>query len=324
MKYRAFGAQTLTRACVCYIEGVAKQETVDELERRLDRFDLDGALDSNYLSEYIKDAPMSFFKTVGTTERPDVVAAKLLEGRVALFLDGTPEVLTVPYLFMENFQSNEDYYINFWYASFYRILRILGFLIAVCTPAFYIAAVTSQQELLPTPLLLSISVARQGVPFPTIVEMLLLLFMFDILKETGVRVSSNIGQALSIVGALVVGQAAVEAKIVSAPVIIVVAASGITGLVISKLSVAVIMLRTLFLLLSALLGIIGLVLGLMGMLLYLVDLRSFGMHAFLDPSLKLQTHKDTVMRAPWWKMKTRPPGMAGDAVRKGPEGKPEP
>lgn len=323
-KYKVFGSQTQTRACICYIDGLVRQEILDELEKRLEKFDQDSALDVNYLNEYIKDAPLSLFKTIGITERPDIVAAKLLEGRVAVFMDGTPTVLTLPYFFIENFQSNEDYYINFWYASFTRLLRLIAFFMTICIPAFYIAAVTCQQELLPTPMILSISVARQGVPFPTIVEALLMMLVFEILKETGVRMSSNIGQALSIVGAIVIGTAAVDAKIASAPIIIVVAITGITGLVIPRLSMAVIVLRTLFVLLSAILGLYGVILGLMGLLIYLVDLRTFGLSSFLDPSLKFQEHKDTIIRAPWWKMKTRPEGLTGNITRSGPKGKPEP
>lgn len=322
--YKEFGSETKTRACICYVGGLAKQEIVDELERRLDKFDQDSALDVNYINEYIKDAPMSPFKTIGITERPDIVAAKLLEGRVAIFMDGTPTVLTLPYLFIENFQSNEDYYVNFWYASFSRVLRIIAFFITTCTPAIYLAAVTCQQELLPTPLLLSIATARQGVPFPTILEAVLMLIVFEILKETGVRMSSAVGQALSIVGALVVGQAAVEAKIASAPIIIVVALTGITGLIIPRLSMAVITLRMTFLLLSTVLGLFGLVMGLMGLLIYLVDLRSFGLLSFYNPSMRFQDRKDTVFRAPWWVMRTRPGGMSDDTVRSGPQEKKQP
>jgi spore germination protein KA len=324
MRYKVFGSRTKTRTCICYVKGLARQEVLDELDKRLEKFNLDGALDVNYLNEYIKDAPRSIFKTIGVTERPDIVAAKLLEGRVAIFMDGTPTVLTLPYLFIENFQSNEDYYVSYWYASFSRMLRLLAFFLTICIPGLYIAAVTCQQELLPTPMILSISVARQGVPFPTIVEALVMILVFEILKETGVRMSSNIGQALSIVGAIVIGSAAVEAKVASAPIIIVVAVTGITGLVIPRLSMAVITLRVLFLLLGSVLGLFGIVMGLMGLLIYLVDLRTFGMRSFMDPSLSYQSHKDTVMRAPWWAMKTRPPGMAADDVRSGPEGKPEP
>lgn len=322
-KYKEFGERTKTRACICYIGGLAKQEILDELDRRLEKFSMDGVLDVNYLNEYIKDAPLSPFKTIGITERPDIVAAKLLEGRVALFLDGTPSVLTLPYLFIENFQSNEDYYLNFWYASFFRMLRILAFFLTTCVPAIYIAAITSQQEVLPTPLLLSISVARQGVPFPTILEALLMIVMFEVLKETGIRMNSSIGQALSIVGALVIGQAAVEAKIASAPIIIVVAVTGITGLIIPRLAMGVIVLRLLFLLLATILGLFGLVMGLMGLLIYMVDFRSFGLPSFYNPLMGFQSRKDTFMRAPWWKMKTRPDGMSNDDVRSGMEGKPQ-
>jgi spore germination protein KA len=323
MRYKVFGTETKTRTCICYIGRLAKPEILDELDRRLEKIDVDGVVDSNYLIEYVKDAPMSIFKTIGRTERPDVVAGKLLEGRVAIFVDGTPEVLTLPYLFIENFQSNEDYYVNFWYASLYRSLRIFAFLLTICIPALYIAAVTCQQELLPTPMLLSISVARQGVPFPTILETLLMVFMFELLKETGIRMNSSIGQALSIVGALVIGQAAVEAKIASAPIIIVVAVAGITGLIIPRLSMPVIVLRTVFLLLAAALGLFGLVMGLMGLLIYLVDLRTFGLPAFYNPSWGFQSRKDTLIRAPWWAMKTRPGGMSEDSARSKPEGKPD-
>lgn len=323
-KYRAFGQETKTKACICWIGRLAKQEVLDELERRLDKFDQDGALDVNYLAEYIKDNPMSVIKTIGSTERPDVVAGKLLEGRVAVFLDGTPQVLTLPYLFIENFQSSEDYYINFWYSSVTRFLRVAAFLLTIMIPGFYVALVTTQHEILPTPLLLSIAVARQGVPIPTIVEALVMIFMFEVLKEAGIRMSSGIGQALSIVGALVVGQAAVEAKIVSAPMIIVVAATGITGLLLPRLTTAVTLLRTLFILVCTILGVFGLVLGMMGLLVYLVEMRSFGIPVFHNPSFKLQRHIDTFIRAPWWMMDTRPTGMSNDKWRRAGRGRPQP
>ncbi len=322
IKFRKFGKETQTKACVCWIGRLAKKEVLDELERRLDRFDMDGALDVNYLTEYIKDAPYSVFKTVGSTERPDIVAAKLLEGRVAVFLDGTPEVITVPYLFIENFQSNEDYYMNFWYSSFTRFLRIVAFALTITIPAFYVAIVTTQQEELPTPMLLTIAVARQDVPFPTILEALVMIFLFEILKETGIRVNSSIGQAVSIVGALVVGQAAVEARIASSPMIIVVAMTGITGLLIPRLSTAVTLLRALYIIICAVLGVFGLVMGLIGLLIYLVELKSFGLPCFHNPSKDPQRHVDTFVRAPWWLMETRPTGMSNDQKRMGKRGRP--
>lgn len=215
--------------------------------------------------------------------------------------------LTIPHLFIEYFQANEDYYINFYFSSISRLLRILGFMITVSVPAVYVALVTFHQEMIPTPLLLSISAARQGVPFPTIVETILLLFVFEMLRETGTRMPTNIGQALSIVGALVLGQASVEAKIVSAPVVIVVALSGITGLMIPRIKGAAIILRFVFLLLSAFLGLYGFIFGITGLLLHLCELRSFGIPYMLHlTSLDPEDLKDTAIRAPWWYMKYRP------------------
>lgn len=306
-KFKTIGVETHTRVCVCYIEGIVNQKILNELWKRLDNIGIDGILGAGYISELIRDSPFSPFKTIGSTERPDIVAAKLLEGRIAVVVEGTPVVLTVPYLFNEYFQTNEDYYVNFYFSSINRILRILGFIITVSVPAGYVALMAFHQEMIPTHLLLSISSARQGVPFPTIVETILLLFVFEILRETGTRMPSNIGQALSIVGALVLGQAAVDARIMSAPVIIVVALSGITGLLIPKMSGAIIILRLIFLLLSAYLGLYGLIFGIMGFLLHLCELRSFGIpYMIYISSLNPEDLKDTTIRAPWWYMKYRP------------------
>ena len=190
---------------------------------------MDGVFDSNYVAEMIRDHKKSPFKTIGTTERPDVVAAKLLEGRVALFVDGTPVVLTMPGILIESFQSSEDYYVGFQFAAISRILRMAGFFLAISVVPIYIALMTFHAEMLPTPLLLSIASARQGVPFPSVLEALGLLTAFDLLREAGTRTPSAIGQTLSIVGGLVVGSAAVEARFASAPMVIIIAFSGITG-----------------------------------------------------------------------------------------------
>lgn len=323
MKFRTFGARTRTRACICHIGGIAKQEIVDEVDRRLDRFDLDAALDSNYLAEYLVESKWSPFPSYGKTERPDVVAAKLLEGRVAIFVDGTPMVLMVPFLFIESFQSNDDYYTHYLLGSFLRVIRVGAFFVTTCIPALYLAVTSVQQELLPTPLLLSISVARQGVPFPTILEILLMWFMFDILRQAGLRMSTGVGQALSIVGALVIGQASVEARIASAPVIIVIAVTAITSLILPRLQFAILWMRLALLLLSFVFGLFGLVMGLMGLLLYLAGMRTFGVPAFYNPDYSLQGRKDRLIRAPWEKMRTRPHSLAEDVVRAGPEGRPE-
>jgi spore germination protein KA len=311
-KFMTLGVQTQTKICVCYLEGIVNPGILKELYGRLQNIHMDSILDSGYIQEMICDSPLSPFKTVGSTERPDVVAGKILEGRVAVLVDGTPVALTVPHLFIEDFQANEDYYINFYYSSIGRMLRILGFIISISIPAVYVALLTFHQEMVPTPLLLSISAARQGVPFPTIVETILLLLIFEILRETGIRMPSNIGQALSIVGALVLGQASVEAKIVSASVVIVVATTGITGLMIPKIKSVTIIMRGILLLLSAFIGLYGFTFGIVCILLHLCQLRSFGV-PYLTPVISYdpESYVDTAIRMPWWYMKFRPEFLAG-------------
>ena len=306
-KFFTLGEKTNTKGCICYVDGIANEQIIDELYKRLEKFNMDGALGVNYIQEYVKDHPLSPFKTTGNTERPDVVAAKLLEGRVALILDGTPVAMTVPYVFVEYFQSNEDYYLNFYFGSIGRILRILGFLITTSVPAIYLALVTFHQELIPTPLILSISAARQDVPFPTVVELIGLLIVFEILREAGTRMPTYIGQALSIVGALVLGQAAVQARFVSAPVVIIVALSGITGLMIPSLTGISIISRLVLLLFSSALGLYGYTFGILALLVYLFSIKSFGVPFMANiTSLDLQELKDTAIRVPWWYMEYRP------------------
>ncbi len=305
--FKKLGEQTKTRICVCYIEGLASEQILQEVYTRLDKIKIDAILDSGYIQEIIKDAPYSPFDTIGSTERPDTAAAKLLEGRVAIIVDGSPFVLTLPYLFMEYFQVNEDYYSNFIFSSFNRILRIVGAGLTVMVPALYIAVTTYHHELLPTPLLLSIAAARQGIPFPTVVEAILMILTFEILREAGTRIPTPIGQAISIVGALVLGQAAVDARIVSAPIVIVTALTGITSLLSIKLLGAPILIRFIFLFLASFMGLFGLIFGFLGLVIHLSSLRSFGIPFTLNiGSLKGQDFKDTAIRAPWWFMALRP------------------
>ncbi len=311
--FKEMGAQTHTKVCVCYIDGIVNKSVLKEVNKRLDKINIDGIIDSGYISEMIKDEPLSPIKTVGSTERPDIVAAKLLEGRVAIVVDGTPMVLTAPHLFVEYFQTNDDYYVNYIFSSINRILRILGSFISISIPAVYLAFVTYHQELIPTSLLLSISASRKGVPVPTIVEILLILFAFELLREASIRMPSNIGSALSIVGALVLGQASVEAKLISAPMVIVVAITGITGLMIIKLKGATIIARLFLLLLSSFFGMYGYVFGMVGMLIYLCTIRSFGIPIMqgISPS-NLADLQDGAVRTPWFNMKYRPKFLAPD------------
>ena len=307
LKFKEIGERTHTKTCICYIEGLALESVLNELEQRLDKIKIDGILDSGYIQELIKDAPFSLFETVGASERPDVIAAKLLEGRVALFVDGSPFVLTVPYVIAESAQANEDYYNNFIFASMNRVFRTVGTILATSIPSLFLALTTFHHELLPTQLLLSLSTARKDVPLPSVLSLIIMLTIFDILREAGTRMPSSIGETINIVGTLVLGEAAVQAKLVSAPVIIVTAITGILTLMNKNLILSTVVLRFLFLIASSILGIYGFTFAFILLIIHLMSIRSFGVPYMLDiTSIKDHNAQDTWIRAPWWTMTLRP------------------
>lgn len=301
------GRRTATIVFICYLDSLADSKTINTVKKRISKIDIDGILDSNYISEQIRDNKYSLFKTCGATERPDVVAAKLLEGRIAIVVDGTPVVITIPYLFSENFQSDEDYYLNFFISSAGRILRFIAFFLSTGIPAIFISLSTFHKNLLPTSLAVAVAQLRGGVPFSPFTECIIMIFVFEILKETGVRMSESLGPALSIVGALVVGQAAVEARIISTPMLIVIALSGISGLMIPRLKAAVFYLRIFFVIMASLFGLYGYIASLCVVLIHVISLSSFGTDYTVSlKKANLQSLKDTVVRAPWTFMQKRP------------------
>lgn len=301
------GKRTNTSVFVCYLGTLADSAIIQKIKTRIKRIDIDGILDTNYIIEQISGDKCTLFKKSGITERPDVVAAKLLEGRVAIVVDGTPMVATIPYLFSENFQSDEDYYQNFLLSSAERLLRYFCFFLSISIPAVFIAISTFHRQLLPTAFAITVMKLRGGVPFTPVAECISMLLVFEILKEAGIRMSQNLGHALSIVGGLVVGQAAVEARIISSPVLIAVALSGIAGLMLPRLKTAVFYLRIAFVLLSALLGLYGYFVGIIFLLIYIFSQKSFGIDYTISlKKANLQSLKDTVWRAPWNFMYKRP------------------
>lgn len=301
------GGRTNTAVFVCYLGTLVNPKTLQKIKKALQKIDIDGILDVNYITEQISPHPFSLFKTSGKTERPDVVAARLLEGRIAIIVDGTPMVMTVPYLFCENFQSDEDYYQSFWVGSFGRIMRYFCFAISVFVPALFVAITTLHPEFLPTTFLITVLEQRTAVPFSIVAETLGMILIFEILKETGVRMPQNIGPALSIVGGLVVGQAAVEAKIISAPTLIVVALSGIAGLMLPRLRAAVFYFRITFVILAALWGLYGLFGGVILMVMHIISIKSYETDYTLTLNqISMQSFKDTFWRAPFKFMLTRP------------------
>jgi spore germination protein KA len=301
--FKKLGTDTNTTVCLCYIEGIVQDKILAEVISRLDAISINSIISTEYIQEFIDDAPLSPFETVGSTERPDVLVGKILEGRVGIMIDGSPFALTVPFLFIEYFQAAEDYYNNFIFMSFNRLLRIASFILSISIPALYLALLTYNQEMIPTNLLLSIYAARENVPLPTVIESILMILVFEVLREAGTRLPSDIGEAISIVGALVLGQAAVNARLVSAPMVIVVGLTGIVGLINVKVIGASIVVRFIFLILSSLLGVYGYLFGVIVLIVYLMSLRSFGV-GYMNTigSISSETIIDSAIRAPWWQL----------------------
>lgn len=310
-KFLHVGTQSKTRVAILYLDNVTSMDLVAEVQRRIEAMKIDAVLDSGYIQEYIQDAPYSPFPTIGQTERPDVVAAKILEGRVAVLVDGSPFALTMPYLLVEAFQANEDYYNHWIYASFHRIIRYISFFITTSTPAIYISLISYHPQLIPTNLVISISAARKSVPFPGIVEVVAMGLVFEILREGGVRLPRPVGQAISIVGAIVLGEAAVSASLVSAPMIIVVGLTGVAGFVVPSLNDLAVLIRLFLVFLAAGLGLFGFIFGVIAITLLLSSMESFGVpYLSTMTTLVPQDVKDTIVRVPWWQMSLRPRYLA--------------
>ncbi|MBO7743790.1 spore germination protein [Paenibacillus sp. MWE-103] len=322
------GEISQTQVVVAYIEGIASDAVVEEVRKRVSRIRIDGVLESNYIEEFIEDYPYSPFPQVHSTERPDVVSAELLEGKVSILVDTSPFVLIVPMTFWTGMQASEDYYIRWPIATFVRWIRFMFATIAVLAPPLYVAVTTFHQEMIPTSLVLSIATAREPVPFPALVEALLMEITFEALREAGIRLPMQIGQAISIVGALVIGQAAVQAGIISAPVVIIVSITGIAAFTIPRYSFAngIRLLRFPLLLLAGTLGLYGIAIGILGILAHVASLRSFGVPYFSPVApLTLRELKDVFIRTPFWAKTRRPQSIAAnDSIRRPPGQKPSP
>lgn len=310
------GERTKTDVCIAYIKGLTDPKLIEEIRQRLMRIKTDAILESGYIEQYIEDSPFSIFPTIANSEKPDKVAAKMLEGRAAILVDGTPFVLTVPMLFIESFQSSEDYYSRPYFSSMIRILRVIAFFLSILAPAAYVALSTFHQELIPTPLLLSMAAAHEGVPFPSAVEAGVMLVFFEILREAGVRLPRPIGQAVSIVGALVIGESAVSAGIIGAPMVIVVAITAVSSFAVPPQTDSGAIIRFVLLILAGFMGGFGIAIGLFALFIHMAKLRSFGT-PYLLPLAPLDKSglKDTLVRTSIWSLRKRPLGMSLDDIR---------
>lgn len=308
-EFLSIGRVTATDVSIVYIKNITSPDLVAEVKSRLQRIDIDGVLESGYLEELIEDNPYSPFPLVIHTERPDRVAAALLDGRVAILTDGTPFVLIVPAQLTAFMTSPEDYYERYFIGTAIIWVRYISFFMSLLLPSLYVAITTFHHEMLPFRLLISITSYRQGVPFSALVEALLLEFIFEVLREGGTRMPRPIGQAVTIAGTLVIGQATVMAGLVSPLMVIVVATTGLASFANPSynLGISTRLLRFPLMLLAGTLGLLGVVFGVLMLVIHLAGLRSFGL-PYLTPLAPLHTGdlKDVLVRAPWWAMKTRP------------------
>ena len=278
LKFDLFSVGSLSKTDICmiYMTNRVSPKLVREVKHRIAQIKLDVILTSGYLQPFLEGRPWSLFSDVGMTERPDVLAAKINEGRVAVLVDGTPFALIVPYLFSENFQSLDDYAHRAYYASFIRFLKYFAFAAAILLPALYVAIGTFHPELFPHALLFNVAAAEEITPFPLMVEALLIHLLFEIMREAGLRLPRPIGHAVSIVGALVIGDAAVTAGLIGAPMVLIVAMTAIASFVVPSLYEPVSVLRLAFILVGGTMGLYGLALGGMLVLINVCTLNSFG------------------------------------------------
>jgi hypothetical protein len=306
---RRIGKVTDTPVAILYIEGIVDPKLVVEIRERLSRIQIDSILDVNYVREMIRDSPLSLFPTTESTERPDKVTAAILQGRIGIIVHGATHTLLLPAVFVQYLIASEDSYSNFYLVTGLRMLRHIMFWTSVVLPALYVSLLSYHQDLIPTPLLISLEGQHEGIPFPTFFEAFLMQFFFEALREAGQRLPRAVGQSVSIVGGLVIGDAAVNAGIVSPGMVIVVASTGIASFTIASYTLVNTsrVLQFCFLASAALMGLYGVVLLGIIVITHMVSLRSLGV-PYMAPyaPLSLPDMKDTILRAPWWMIKTRP------------------
>ena len=271
----SIGRRTKTRINLVYFNDIVDLKVVDEIKRKLDKYDIDGVLDSYYLVKFLENRPNSIFRQIGNCEKPDIAVAKILEGRVVILVDGTPIALTIPYVMFEDFQSGNDYYSDAHRVSILRIIRVLGLFISIFLPGMYIALQLYHYKVLPLKFLVTIVNTTQNLPLNPFLEIFFIIVLFDILFEASVRMPKYLGMAISIVGALILGDTAVKAGLVSPPGVMIVALSAITVYIIPNQSSQISLLRIVFAIIGGTFGFHGIMLGMLFLLAYLCNFDSF-------------------------------------------------
>lgn len=269
------GQETNTQIKICYLHNVAKPTIIQEIKEKLKKIKIDGIVDSSYIAAFLGHNRHSLFKQIGTSEKPDMIAAKVLEGRVAIFVDGSPIVLTIPFLLFEDLQSSDDYYSVPAKATFLRWLRLFGAILAIMLPGIYVSLLIYHYQIIPIKFLITIANAIEGIPLPPFLEILFIIFLFEILYEASLRMPRYLGLALSIVGALILGDTAVKAGLISPPAVLIIAITGVMSYTIPEQSAQITLLRLIFTFIGGALGLFGITAGSMVLIVYLSNMNNY-------------------------------------------------
>lgn len=308
------GRQTNTQISLVYVNEIVNLEVLKELKLRLSKIDVGSILESGYIEQYIEYNTFLPISGIGVTQKPDILAARILEGRVGILCDGTPHALTVPELFIENFNTSEDYYTRTLHAVIMRMLRMIGLFIGVLLPGLAVAFMTYSSETLPPAFLMNLVNSMQKTPLPSAAEAFFLILMFELLRESGTRLPKTVGAAITIVGSLIIGETAVNAGVVGSPMVIIVALTAVSSFILPNLTEFILVYRMFFLVLGATMGLIGIGAGIVIILTQLASAESFGV-----PILSVFTKsemKDEILRFPLWSMNFRPKSIAKRNVRR--------
>ena len=319
VKKTVVGQRTHTQVAILYIEDIADPNIVAEIETRINAINVDGIEASGRLEQFIQDRPWSLFYQHRLTEKPDKAVMQILEGRVLIVIDGTPTTITAPSLFVEFFQAPGDYYELTWVGSFIRLLRYLAFFLAISTSALYIAVVNFQPELIPTELLVPIARFRNQVPFPVVLEILILEVMMQLVIEAGHHLPGNVGQTVGVVGGIIMGQAAITARFASPAAVIVASFSAMCTFVLPSPGIALVsrILRLPMILAAASFGAVGFALMWLVLLTHLISLTSIGV-PYMSPlaPTRYSDLKDSFIRSFLTSMQKRPVSIPSqDKVR---------
>jgi len=306
-KHMKVGKYSQTDVAISYIDGIANKEVVKKIEKKIKGIDIDGIIDTFYIGKFLEEKPYSLFKQVGNTEKPDIACAKMLEGRVAILVDGSPIVITLPFIALEDLQSSNDYYTNSHYATLIRYVRLIGFIFAVMSSGVYLALRLFHFNVMPTKFLITIAETTQAIPFTPFVELLFITLLFQILYEVSLRLPSYLGLATSIVGALILGETGVNAGLISPPGVIVIALSKIAVYTMPEEAPQITVLQLIFLILGGSLGLLGIIGGMIYLISYLSTFNSYG-SAYLAPyGPRVNSDlKDGLNKSPIVDMKLRP------------------